>query len=132
MGLKVRALAMTTGVRHEDLFVTRNALRLHFRTHRRAAVFHRAQGMLMAWQRARCILRQKRRLKGVDDGSEPDHLTSPHAMENRAIKALIRWEAFSPVLAVRCVYFAVVRIEWWPRIFCTSSRSTPASIRWVA
>jgi hypothetical protein len=37
-----------------------------------------------------------------------------------------------PVLEVRWVYLAVVRIEWWPRIFCTSSRSTPASIRCVA
>jgi hypothetical protein len=30
------------------------------------------------------------------------------------------------------VYLAVVRMLTWPRIRCNSSRSTPASSKWVA
>ena len=55
-----------------------------------------------------------------------------HEIANPSIKALMSSLALCPVRVVRWVYLAVLRIEWWPRIFCTSSRSTPASIRWVA
>src|SRR3990172_4708551 len=132
MGLAVRTLAMTAGVRHEDLFVACGAFGLHPRAHRGAALLHRRQCVPLPRKYAVLVLRQKRGLEGVDEGGKPDHLTVPHVREKPFIKAFIRSMAFCPVLAVRCVYFAVVRIEWWPRIFCTSSRSTPASIRWVA
>jgi len=50
-------------------------------------------------------------------------------MEKFAINAWMAWSAFFVVVDVRWVYLLVVRMLWWPRIFCTSSRSTPASIR---
>ena len=45
---------------------------------------------------------------------------------------LIAWQAFWLVLLVRWVYLEVVRTLTWPRIFCSSMRSTPASSKWVA
>ena len=53
-------------------------------------------------------------------------------MEKPLISSLIKCLAFWFVLHVRRVYLAVVKMLRWPRIFWTSSKSTPASIRWVA
>ena len=59
-------------------------------------------------------------------------MTAPQCSVKLLIKLLMRVLACSLVWLVRWVYRAVVRMEWWPRIFCTSSKSTPASIRCVA
>ena len=47
-------------------------------------------------------------------------------------RVLMAWEAVFPVVEVRWVYLEVVRTLTWPRIFCNSMRSTPASNKCVA
>ena len=86
----------------------------------------------MRWQERLTILCEERRLEGLDDGSEADHLTCLQSTKKPLINPSMSRYALSLVWAIRWVYLAVVRMERWPRIFCTSSRSTPASIKWVA
>ena len=99
---------------------------------RAATALHGAKRSGVAGQDGGAVLAQVVRLKALDDGGNSDHLTSPQCSEKLLIKALMRTLAWSLAWLVRWVYRAVVRMEWWPRIFCTSSKSTPASIRCVA
>jgi hypothetical protein len=65
----------------------------------------------VAGQKRVPILAQVRRLKAGDDRGEGNHLTAPHWIEKRRIKALMRALAWSLVWRVRWVYLAVVRME---------------------
>jgi hypothetical protein len=112
MVLAVRTVAMATGVRHEELFVTVATLRLHPWAERGATLLHGGQRPPLAREQAILVFCQQRRLEGFDDRCEADHLTAPHAMEKPFIKALMSRVALCPVWRVRWVYLAVVRMEW--------------------
>jgi hypothetical protein len=71
-------------------------------------------------------------LEFADDGGEQNHLTPPHLISILFTRLLMVRDVFFLVLEVRWVYFEVVRTLTWPRICCSSMRSTPASSRWVA
>ena len=132
MVLAMGAGAVTAGVGDEALRVAGGALRLQAGAQRGTALLHGGQRLALAGQERVAVAGQELGLEGIDDGGQGDHCTAPHAIAKPSIRALMSWVALCPVWAVKWVYLAVVRIEWWPRIFCTSSRSTPASIRCVA
>lgn len=130
--LTVGAQPVAAGMGHPELLLAGRAAGLHFRAQCRPAGFHGRQGLVLLRLQPVAVLGQERRLELFDEGSEMNDFTPLQPMEKPAISVLMRIVALCSVWPVRWVYLAVVRTEWWPRIFWTSSRSTPASIRWVA
>lgn len=101
--LAVRAIAMAAGVGHQTLFVTGTARRQHARRHGRAAVLHGGQRLALAGQQGGRILPKGVRFEAADDVGEGNHLTVPHWIEKRLIRALMRALAWSLVWLVRWV-----------------------------
>jgi len=88
--LAMRATAMPTGMRHEAFLVAGRTTGQHARRQGRAAGFHGGQRLAVAGQNGLAILLQVGRLMATDDVGESNHLTVPHAIEKRSIKALMR------------------------------------------
>ena len=88
--LAVRAIAMAAGVRHQAFLVAGAARRHHARHHGGATVLHGGEGLGVAGQDRGRILLEVVRFKAGDDGGEGNHLTVPHWIEKRLIKALMR------------------------------------------
>lgn len=104
----------------------------HMRTMLLSALGHGLQGLFMTRQDKFLVLSKKAIPELVDDRGEQNHFTPPHRMSMVLISVLRARRALLPVLAVRWVYLEVVSMLTWPRIFCSSTRSTPASSKWVA
>ena len=83
-------MAMAAGVWHQFLLLASGAFDLHHGARLRAALFHRRQCSIVRRGESVPVLRQEIRLEGVDDFSQPDHLTFPQAMLKPSIRALIR------------------------------------------
>jgi hypothetical protein len=49
--------------------------------------------------------------EAINDGGHGDHVTFPHLMVKRLIKASMRSLALSLVSLVRCVYLEVVKMD---------------------
>ena len=101
--LAVRAIAMTTGMRHDALLATRAAIRQHARGQVGAAALHGIKGSSVAGQDRGLILPQVIGLKALDDGAEGNHLTAPQCSVKLLIKLLMRVLACSLVWLVRWV-----------------------------
>jgi hypothetical protein len=97
-----------------------------------SALHHGLEGLFMAWQDIIIVSVKKAILEFVDDRGEQYHLTPPQLISKPFTSVLTAWRALFLVLDVRWVYFDVVRTLTWPRIFCNSMRSTPASNKCVA
>jgi hypothetical protein len=101
--LAMRAAAMSAGMRHDALFVTGAAVRQHARRQRGAAALHGREGLALAGQQRVRILLEAVGFEAGNDGSQRNHLTAPHWIEKRCIKALMRVLAASLVWLVRWV-----------------------------
>jgi len=104
----------------------------HVRTMLLSAPGHGLQGLSMTRQDKFWVLIKKAILELVDDCGEQNHLTPPHCISKVLTSVLTVMRTLWPVLVVRWVYLEVVSMLTWPRIFCSSTRSTPASSIWVA
>ena len=93
MMLTVRAMAVAAGMRHQLLLRASRALDLHHGAGLGAAVFHRRQGSIVVGRESIPVLRQEVSLEGVDDGSQPDHVTFPQAMPKPSMRPLMRSRA---------------------------------------
>jgi hypothetical protein len=134
MVLAMGTVPVATGMWNIDLFsaVVIGTLCQHVRTVPLSALHHGLQGLFMAWQDIFLVSIKKAILEFVDDRGEQNHLTPPHVMSKVLASVLTAWRALFLVLDVRWVYLEVVRTLTWPRIFCNSMRSTPASSICVA
>ena len=94
---------MTTGMRHEDLFVTSLALRLDSGAEGAAAVFDGGQSKAVAGKQRRPIVAQHIGFKGFNDRGQPDHFTPHQVMAKPLIKVLMRAVALVSVSVVRWV-----------------------------
>ncbi len=94
-----------------------------------SALLHGLEGLFMAWQDSIAVEVKKAILELVDNRGEQNHFTPPQLISKLFARVLMAWEALFAVVEVRWVYLEVVRTLTWPRIFCSSMRSTPASNR---
>jgi hypothetical protein len=90
--LAMRTIAMSTGMRDEDLFFAAVTLYQHYRALSGATLFQRRQGFKLAGQRG-LISRQKLGFKALDDRRKPYHLTPRQSMAKPLISALIKASA---------------------------------------
>ena len=101
-----------------------------------AGVWHKGLMALIALrcpgQQASLISLDKILLVYFKNRGQTDHDMRPQLMLKLSIILLICPSARCEVQSVRWVYRAVVITLTCPNIFCSSSRSTPASSRWVA
>ncbi len=88
--LAVRATAMAAGMGHQTGLVTGAARRQETRRQGGAALLHGGEGLTLAGQQGLAILPEVVRLEAGDDIGEGDHLTVPHWIEKRLIKASIQ------------------------------------------
>jgi len=100
--LAMRTIAMSTGMRDEDLFFTAIAKRHHDWALSGATMFQRRQGFKLAGQHG-LISRQKLGFKALDDRGKPYHLTPRQSMAKPLISALIKASACWFVVSVRWV-----------------------------
>jgi hypothetical protein len=66
------------------------ALELHLEAGLGATVFHRRQCPVVLGGEFVAVVGEQVCFEGVDEASEPDHLTFPQAMEKPSISALMR------------------------------------------
>ena len=90
MVLTLWAVAMAAGMRHEFLMRAFAAFDSHLQARLRTAAFHCRQCASVVRRKSAPVLRQKVSLEGVNDASQPDHLTFPQSMEKLSIRPLIR------------------------------------------
>ena len=88
--LTVRAVTVAAGVRHQFVMIALRALHVHLGTGLRAAVLYRRKCMRVLSAEAVRVVREKVCLEGVDDRSEPNHLSFPQVMTKPSIKPLMR------------------------------------------
>jgi hypothetical protein len=91
--LAVRAVPVAAGMGNQALMMAFRALHLHPRARVRTALPDGAERPNVLRGEPVTVLRQEIRLEGLDDLSEPDHLTAPQAMGNPSIRALMRSRA---------------------------------------
>jgi len=70
--------------------------------------------------------------KQINNRGKKNHGVTSQCSSKELTGLLMAWRALFSVFEVRWVYLEVVRTLTWPRIFCSSMRSTPASSKWVA
>jgi len=132
--LAMGAVSVAAGMGDIDPFaapVVRTAGQ-HVRSMLVSAAGHGPQSLDMAWQEIFIVGAEEAVPELVDDRGEQHYLRPPHLMSRELTRALTANLALLAVPVVRWVYLAVVRMLTWPRICCSSSRSTPASSMWVA
>ena len=102
MMLAMRTIAMSAGMRDEDLFIAAVALRHHDGALRGAALLQGGQRFELAGQRI-LIRRQELCFKDLDDRRKQNHLTLLQSMTKPFISVLINWSALRFVVSVRWV-----------------------------
>ena len=133
--LAMRAASVAAGVGNIDPFaalVVRTAS-LHVRAMFVSAMGHGIQDLDVARQEVFPVGAAETVPEFADDRGEQHYMCPPQvSMSRESTRWLTANLALLAVPVVRWVYLLVVRRLTWPRICCSSSRSTPASSMCVA